>query len=165
MCSKPKKTKNVKNLKITSSSSGNIYTITMTAKKGSTTGILKKVDVELATQTTTEQPGKFTLQTFWDNNPFLSVSSKECELGYSAVCTNNLVENHDEADMRAVCPATHSANGKEDEEEGMWYLQIYLELMCFKSLFLFAHKSCWARCSWRNKSSRQSTQGVCEGPC
>ena len=68
MCSKPKKTKNVKNLKITSSSSGNIYTLTMTAKKGSTTGILKKVDVELATQTTTttttEQPGKFTLQNF-----------------------------------------------------------------------------------------------------
>ena len=29
--------------------------------------------------------------------------------------------------MRAVCPATHSANGKEDEEEGMWYLQRYLD--------------------------------------
>ena len=60
MCSKPKKTKNVKNLKITSSSSANIYEITTTAKKGSTKGILKKVYVQLATKTTTttktEQP-------------------------------------------------------------------------------------------------------------
>ena len=51
-CSKAKKTTTVTGLVIKSESSGNIFTITMTVKKGATKGIFKKVDLELVTAAT-----------------------------------------------------------------------------------------------------------------
>ena len=62
ICSKPKITENVKGLEIMSDSSGNIFTINMRVKKGSTKGSLKKVVIKLATTTTTnttEQQSKY----------------------------------------------------------------------------------------------------------
>ena len=52
-CSKAKKTTTVAGLVIKSDSSGNIFTITMTVKKGATKGIFKKVDLELVVTTST----------------------------------------------------------------------------------------------------------------
>ena len=60
--SKAKKTTTVNDLDIISESSGNIFSITMLIKKGSTKGKLRKVVLELqptTTPTTTEQPSKF----------------------------------------------------------------------------------------------------------
>ena len=59
VCSKAKKTTTVNDLDIISESSGNIFSITMMLKRGSTKGKLRKVVLKLqTTTTTTKQPSK-----------------------------------------------------------------------------------------------------------
>ena len=60
------------------------------------------------------------------------VLTEEYQLGYSIVCTQALVENQNEAEMKSVCPASRSTGDKGFEGEGMCYWHKFLTIVCFK---------------------------------